>query len=98
MRVPLTVALIAALVAAAAYLGSYFAVVRRGPIMTQSGTWCAVEEYPKSRVFTTRGLEAFYQFANRLDRRFLRASVWAGRYDFVTAIRGGTPWAQSVPK
>jgi len=69
-------------------VGSYFLLVRAGPIDMQGGAWFSIDEY---RAAAKPGLfdpHKFYRLANNLDRKLIRPSSWSGTYTFADIISG----------
>ena len=86
------------------YVGSYFLLVRAGPIYTQGGAWFSIEEYRAAAKPSLFDPHKFYRLANNLDRKLIRPSSWSGTYTFADIIGGlqigpatnGTPAAAAT--
>src|ERR1041385_9466456 len=71
-----------------AYVGSYFLLVRFGPVHAESGAWFSIEEYITSRKPILFDPHKFYRLANNLDRNLIRPSLWSGTYTLAGIVDG----------
>jgi hypothetical protein len=84
------------LIAVGVYLGSYFALVQRGPGEFDCGLVAWYPVYRFSGRWPCGLVGTIYEPANRLDRRFLRPKLWAEKLDLAALLAADLQQIQSL--